>query len=267
MRPLTSFAHSDVLPEHATVVAQQYYRLHAVSCDLPLLIIPLQGRKRLRSGEQWLNCDPGQFLLLHHAQQIDIENLPADDAPYRALTISFAWPLLDVARRLLALHPSAANSTSTSFSLASLTPLEPALQAYLNCATDDPLALDHASLGLLLALARAGHSGFIHARDPSLAAQARLLIAREPARAWKSADLEVHFAISSATLRRRLQEDGSSFRALLLEARLHHALQLLQTRRQPLKTIAAACGYSSLASFSRAFAQRFGLEPSAVARQ
>jgi AraC-like DNA-binding protein len=266
MSLLKSFTCLATLPEHATVVAQQHYRLHAVSCDLPLLIIPLQGHKRLRSGEQWLDCDPGEFLMLHHAQQVDIENLPASDAPYRALTISFSWRLLEVARSLLAMHPAAASSPAVSISQGPLTPLEPALAAYLTCAADDPLAIDHASLGLLLGLARAGHNGFISAHDPSLAARTRLLIAADPARDWKSADLEARFAISSATLRRRLQEEQSNFRALLQEARLHHGLQLLQTRRQPLKSTAAACGYSSLASFSRAFAQRFGLEPSAVAR-
>jgi AraC-like DNA-binding protein len=262
----TSFTDLAALPEHATVVAQQYYRLHAVSCDLPLLIIPLQGHKRLRSGEQWFDCAPGEFLMLHHAQQVDIENLPASDAPYRALTISFSRHLLEVARSLLAMHPTAA-SGPVSISQGALTPLQPALAAYLACAAGDRLAIDHASLGLLLALARTGHNSFINARDPSLAARARLLIAADPARAWRSADLEARFAISSATLRRRLQEEQSNFRTLLQEARLHHALQLLQSRRQPLKSTAAACGYSSLASFSRAFAQRFGLEPSAVARQ
>jgi AraC-like DNA-binding protein len=266
MSVLTSLTHLAAFPEHATVVAQQHYRLHAVSCDLPLLIIPLQGHKRLRNGEQWFDCSPGEFLMLHHAQQVDIENLPATDGPYRALVISFPWRLLEVARSFLAMHPTAASSSTVSISQGPLAPLEQALASYLACAADDPLGIDHVSLGLLLALARAGHDGFTHARDPSLAARARLLIAAEPARDWKSADLEARFAISSATLRRRLQEEQSSFRKLLQEARLHHGLQLLQTQRQPLKSTAAACGYSSLASFNRAFAQRFGLEPSAVAR-
>jgi AraC-like DNA-binding protein len=226
----------------------------------------LQGRKRLRSGEHWHDCDPGQFVMLHHAQQIDVENLPATDAPYRALVIGFAWHLLDIARRLLALHPHTPLSADRSISLGARGPLEPALQAYLACVPGDALTIDHACVGLLLALARNGHGGFIQARNPSLAARARLLIAAAPAYQWKSADLEMAFCISSATLRRRLQEEHSSFRTLLQEARLHHGLLLLQTSRQPLKSAAAACGYRSLASFSRAFSQRFGLEPSAVAR-
>lgn len=266
MTLFNSFDPHAALPEHATVVAQQHYRLRAVSCDLPLLVIPLQGRKRLRSGDDWRDCDPGQFLMLHHAQQIDVENLPATDAPYRALVIGFTWHLLDIARSLLAMHPQTSRSADTSISIGARAPLEPALQAYLACAPSDALAVDHACLGLLLALARGGHDGFIKAGDPSLAARARLLIAADPARPWKSADLEAAFCISSATLRRRLQEERSSFRALLQEARLHHGLQLLQTSRQPLKSAAAACGYRSQASFSRAFSQRFGLDPGAVAR-
>ena len=70
--------------------------------------------------------------------------------------------------------------------------------------------------------------------------------------------------MSGATLRRRLQEEGTSFRAVLLEARLHHALFLLQTTRRSLKAIAAACGYRSIASFNRVFTANFGVEPGAV---
>lgn len=252
------------LPEQASVVAQQHYRLRAVSCDQPLLVIPLQGHKRLREGSHWLDCAPGHFIMLHQAQQIDVENLPPSDGPYRALALSFAWPLVAITRSLLKrqLPPGEAHPLSHG----PLHALEPALQHYLNCNPADQALVDHAAIGLLLALASNGHDAFLRAGDPSLAARVRVLLGAAPAREWKSADLEAAFCVSSATLRRRLQEEQTSFRALLQDVRLHHALYLLQTRRQALKSVAKACGYGSLASFSHAFAARFGLPPSAVVR-
>ncbi|MGL4317541.1 MAG: helix-turn-helix transcriptional regulator [Pseudomonas sp.] len=266
MTTFIRFALASPLPEQAVIVAQHEYLLKAVTCDQPLLVIPLQGCKRLRQGDTWLDCVPGQFLMLHHAQQIDVINQPALGAPYRALAIGFPWHLLEIARSLLSRQPLPSISRD-GISLAPVAPLEPALHSYLACDPGDVVAVDHAALGLLLALARAGHSAYLQARDPSLAARARMLIAAAPARQWKSADLEAAFCISSATLRRRLQEEGSSFRTLLQEARLHHGLLLLQTSRRSLKAVAAACGYGSPDSFSRAFSQRFGQEPAAIAQQ
>lgn len=266
MSAFIPFALAGPWPEQAMLVAQHEYRLKAVTCDQPLLVIPLQGCKRLRQGDSWLECPPGQFLMLHHAQQIDVVNQPAADAPYRALAIAFPWHLLEITRTLLARQPLD-GIRRDGVSLGPLAPLEAALHSYLACDPADAAAVDHAALGLLLALARAGHSAFLQARDPSLAARARLLIAGSPARLWKSADLEAAFCISSATLRRRLQEEGCSFRTLLQEARLHHGLLLLQTSRRSLKAVAAACGYGSPSSFARAFSQRFGQEPGAVAQR
>lgn len=265
MTAFASFISAGGLPDRVTVLALHEYRLRALACDLPLLVVPLDGRKRLRQGDAWLECGPGQFLMLHQVQQVDVANLPAADGPYRALAIGFPWRLLELTRNLLGQHPPLRGSTTGAVSLGLLAPLEPALLSYLACDPDDAPGMDHAAIGLLLALVRAGHGAFLNARDPSLAARARLMIAAAPARAWKSADLEEAFCVSSATLRRRLQEEGSSFRSLLQEARLHHGLMLLQTGRQPIKAVAAACGYGSLSSFSHAFAARFGLEPSTVA--
>jgi AraC-like DNA-binding protein len=123
---------------------------------------------------------------------------------------------------------------------------------------------DHALLGLLLALARAGHDQFLHAQDPSMAARIRLLVAATPARNWVSVDFEMALHVSGATLRRRLAQEDTSLRQVLRETRLQHGLGLLQSTRRPLKSIALACGYLSVASFSRGFVAQFGVEPSAV---
>ncbi len=251
---------------HALIVAAREYRLKAVSCDTPLLVIPFAGRKRLRTGERSIECARGSFLMVHRALRFDVENIPENDVPYRALAIAFPWRVVDIARTLLAMHPQPAPLSRDEISFGSLAGISVALQEYLEADSGDPLAVDHRALGLLLTLARAGHDAYLTAGDSSVAARVRTLIAAAPSRDWKAPHIEQALCMSSATLRRRLQEEGTSFRALLLEARLQHGLMLLQTAsRRPVKAIALACGYRSVSSFSRAFAERYGVEPSRVA--
>jgi AraC-like DNA-binding protein len=63
------------------------------------------------------------------------------------------------------------------------------------------------------------------------------------------------------TLHRRLAEEGTSFRALLDEARRDLALSLLRGRR-PLAEIAELTGFAAQSAFSHWFRDRFGEAPS-----
>jgi len=211
---------------------------------------------------------------VHHACRMGVENLPppGDTMGYRAWVLPFPWRVISVARTLLGEHSAGASQTTAMarpFTCGDMTPLLPGVRNYLAAmaATGEvPNAAqrDHALIGLLLALARAGHDHFLHSQDPSLAARIRLLVSQAPARNWTSRDFELALHVSGATLRRRLAQEETSLRAILKETRLHHALGLLQSSRRPLKSIALACGYQSLASFSRGFAAQFGVAPAAV---
>ena len=261
--------------EHVTVVAQRAYRLRAVQVDEPLLVVPMAGLKRLEVDSNQAEVACGEFVMLHQACRMGVENLPppgTTDA-YRAWVVSFPWRVVTLARTLVGAHSSSALATAKAlvkpFSCGDLMPLLTGVQAYL--ATMSPIGeepnaaqRDHALLGLLLALARAGHDQFLHAQDPSTAARIRLLVAATPARNWASGDFELALHVSGATLRRRLVQEDTSLRQILRETRLQHGLGLLQSTRRPLKSIALACGYQSVASFSRGFVAKFGVEPSAV---
>lgn len=250
------------------VVARQAYRLSAVSIDQPLLVVPLAGIKRLGLGAQRDEILPGQFLMIHEATCLQVENLPpAGGASYRACVIAFPWRVVELARTLLCAYTAPTGTRiAASYTTGALAPLLTTLQ-YLLAVQDTPDAamVDHGLLGVALALARNGHDHFLQARDPSLSARIRLLIAAAPEREWSSADFEERLHISGATLRRRLTDENTSLRILLREARLHHGLALLQTTRKPVKAVAQACGYRSASSFTRNFIAHFGIEPSTVA--
>ncbi|SDH31742.1 AraC-type DNA-binding protein [Pseudomonas flavescens] len=71
---------------------------------------------------------------------------------------------------------------------------------------------------------------------------------------------------SSRTLRRQLQEVGSSYQTLLDELRFEQARQLLDQERLPVARIAEALGYSETASFRHAFQRWSGVSPSRYRR-
>jgi AraC-like DNA-binding protein len=68
--------------------------------------------------------------------------------------------------------------------------------------------------------------------------------------------------MSERTLRRRLQESGTSFENLGDTVRRNRASELLALTDRPLTDIAFALGFASSSAFSRAFRRWFGLRPS-----
>ncbi|WP_221624596.1 AraC family transcriptional regulator [Burkholderia sp. Bp8963] len=68
---------------------------------------------------------------------------------------------------------------------------------------------------------------------------------------------------SARTLKRRLQEEGTTFRALLAESRGAMAEALLGDERLTLADVAERLGFSDLSSFSQAFKRWYGVAPGA----
>jgi AraC-like DNA-binding protein len=146
-----------------------------------------------------------------------------------------------------------------------ITPVEPQLQAW--CHALQAQRPDQARLALsslLLRLCAQGHTALLAPPLPGFAAQVRAIVAAQPARDWRSRDFEDALGLSGATLRRRLSAEQTTLSEVIVQARLAQAMELLYTTRWPIKTIAARVGYRSPASFSRRFAQRYGLEPGEI---
>lgn len=82
---------------------------------------------------------------------------------------------------------------------------------------------------------------------------------------WQQDRVAEHLTISAATLRRRLNEDGYSFRDLVQAARFRQAEALLMEGRT-IQQVADAIGYSDIRAFNRAFKRLSGATPAAYAR-
>ena len=72
---------------------------------------------------------------------------------------------------------------------------------------------------------------------------------------------ELHMSVR--TLQRRLDDEGTSFAALLDQAKHRHARALVDDRQLSLPEIAALLGFGEVASFSRAFKRWTGSAPGA----
>ena len=80
----------------------------------------------------------------------------------------------------------------------------------------------------------------------------------------------VHLAgllnMSERTLKRRLQEEGTSYRQILASARRELAEDLIRTRQLTLTEVADRLGFSELSSFSQSFKRWSGMAPQTFAK-
>lgn len=74
-------------------------------------------------------------------------------------------------------------------------------------------------------------------------------------------EIAANIAMSPRSLRRKLEQEGTSFRALLDEERLQIAQQLLSGSEMKLDELAIHLGYTDTASFTRAFRRWMGCSP------
>jgi len=89
----------------------------------------------------------------------------------------------------------------------------------------------------------------------------RAIIDNLPSGTPSDEDIAKHLHISSRTLQRRLAENGTNFRTLVLQVRRGLAEKYIADKHMPLVEISYMLGFSDTSSFSRAFKQWTGNSP------
>lgn len=163
-----------------------------------------------------------------------------------------------------------------SFSHAAISPIG-VYTRYFGCtprfdAEQDQLVLPAALLARKVAAVDASSLDFVRRElDSALDAlrgdlprQVRLLILQmlgsvTPTAAAVAALLGLH----ERTLQRRLAAEGSSFREILLDARMETAARLLASGNMPVTLLAGALGYADTPAFTHAFRKCAGMSPRA----
>ena len=99
-----------------------------------------------------------------------------------------------------------------------------------------------------------------------VAGQVRDELVRAPARVPDAAEMARRLSVSERTLRRRLADEGTSYRALVDEVREALAEELLGTGSLSVEQVARRLGYAETASFTHAFTRWKGRSPRAWVR-
>jgi len=104
-------------------------------------------------------------------------------------------------------------------------------------------------------------------RDPQIATAIHLIHA-QPEEAWTVERLAVEVAYSRSAFAARFRElVGESPMAYVMRTRLALAATLLEQTNASIGEVARRAGYSSEASFGRAFKRAFGIAPGAYRRR
>lgn len=98
-------------------------------------------------------------------------------------------------------------------------------------------------------------------RVAGLAGQVRQLLLGPPGLVASIDDIAARLAMSPRTLRRRLEDEGTSFRDVVEAERRQLAVQILEGTDMKLDELALHLGYSDTASFTRAFRRWFDCAP------
>lgn len=248
------------------IVARRHQRIRAAPFAEYSVVHVCAGSKRIRDNTGVVEVPAGSYFAIAAGSLLHIENLPASDGPYRAVCLSVPGENMRYEPSSTPTHGTEEPPGWTTASWATLPPHPALAQAFahaeqgLHGGLDESL-LRHRVAELLAAVALAGFRPRPeHARRTG--ERVRLLLHTQPARNWLADDVARQLAISTATLRRRLAAEQTSFRVVLEEVRLTYGLALVQGTAKPLKLVASECGYASPSRFSARFRQRFGCPPS-----
>lgn len=253
---------ADSLDRTACVSARARHGIFSMNLTQPAFSLVLQGEKQVRHGDRTLIYRPGDLLVVSGGVRVDLLHVPdAETGRYLTLFVPLCAEVLSAARIVWGEPvPVPGDMRLGHFAVADF---ERQLLLWAEALLQDDYPSARVALvSLLVDMCRQGMGSLLVPPPETLSTRIHAMVAEQPARAWQSRDFEQHFNRSAATLRRHLAAEGSSLRALIADARLHVALDMLYTTRLPVKTVAQRVGYQSAESFSRAFRERYGTDPS-----
>jgi AraC-like DNA-binding protein len=231
--------------------------IHNVPFHHNALLYVVKGEKHVFTPTEKTVIKAGELLIVMKGQCLNFTN-QLDQHDYFAWQINFDGDLPENIQTLLQQSKRIKPTPSLVLS---------APQKQLLCSVIDAhhaqisnTALEYLSYALLADLSEYHNlSGFLVNQSEALKHKLLAHFSASPSETWRLQDVAAQWFMSPATLKRRLSEEGASFRQVLLEARLSHALGLMIQSPSSLSWIAQQCGYQSLSRFSQQFKLRFGL--------
>jgi AraC-like DNA-binding protein len=251
----------------SVVQSRHALQLHNVHVLEPVLCKVVHGLQRVRGPAGYgVQIEAGQWLMLPAHQAFWVQSEP-DDEGYLAHMLTFSQADLNDFYRSLPWDERVGASARVASCIGSHNRLDEAWQRLLGSVAreESPWLQRHLLQEVWWVLA------LMHTLapwvDPSVGVwtqRTQSLLMSQPSGDWPQERVATHFGMSVPTLRRHLAQEGQSFRRVLDDIRMNHALTHVQTTRRNIEDIAHACGYASASRFSQRFRDRFGLTPRAL---
>ncbi|MGR5130956.1 helix-turn-helix transcriptional regulator [Vibrio alfacsensis] len=240
--------------------AEQLQKLRNVRIHSPSIIQVITGSKRLFWKESALDISHSELLLCEASTSLSFENLPQKG---RFLSRMFSFhclpteAMLEMSMRL--------GKEDRSPSLDADNALHETLNALFSferhCMSKETQTFWVMGLYQQLAERGALHQLFVSSNITFSQKLSRYL-SFSPGEEHTLEEAAERFAMSRATLIRKLKQEGTQYREVLAEVRLNHALYLMQNGHYHVAMLAQLCGYQSEGRFSQRFKGKFGLTPS-----
>ena len=243
----------------STFRAEQLQVLRNVKIHSPSVIQITSGSKRLYWRESSVVLTSEVLLLCEASSALTFENMPHKGRFFSRMFSFFCTPEPDMLQLSAARSAGEKNPTHR---------LDSALSETLNALfalAQHPISADvqrHWLMGFYQQLAE---QGALHRLFPqhqtSFSQKLSHYLARSPSDEHTLEGVAEQFAMSRATLIRKLKQEGTQYRDVLVDVRLNFALELMQKGHDNVAIVAQSCGYQSEGRFSQRFKSRFGLTP------
>lgn len=236
-------------------------RLAAIKLPHPLIGIVLRGRKEVWLGDLNRTFGPGSVIILPRNVPMDVVNIPGDTGIYESLILEVPTlpdgvpPLTLAERRGREMDSPAFSVTLTDDLVETLSHAATTIRAETMSDKLKTLRLKEV-LTLLRPLPEA-RALFTAPLGEELA----WLIGSAPSEAWSVTRAAREMGLGASTLRRRLTQEGYSFRAILRRERLRAGKAALAAGASSVDA-AEAAGYVSRSHFARRYRESFGTLPS-----
>ncbi|WP_336167556.1 AraC family transcriptional regulator [Acinetobacter sp. 161(2023)] len=224
----------------------------------------LYGQQQLNLQTKQINFNAGDLYIIKPDTIIDAVNQPDPvTGEYLTILVPMCEEVIQAAQMIWAKPVVDKTEAILKFSMDDFAS---PLAEWQSALFDNDLVKARLSIAsILVQLCQQHCSDVLIVPPPKLTKIIHDWVIENPQHHWQSNEFEMRLGLSSATLRRKLKHEETSLRETITHARLTYALELLYSKKLPMKTIAAKSGYQSVAIFRERFMQRYSVDPAVLA--
>lgn len=227
------------------------------------LFLVRKGVMAVESDDGITSAAEGEFLLLQAGIPITVTHKPSEDGQHEATGLLWDRELIEKICVPPGMYLKTAALLLGERDDRFLTSFSAAYQALHEVDNLPEAIVAHRLQEILLWLGQ--ESIFFRPAECSSAkSRLRNLLETNPGAAWAEKDVVKALGQSPATLRRHLAAEGTSYREVLGDTRMLHALRLLHSTDQSVGAVARNSGYACQSRFAQSFRKRFGFHPSVI---